>query len=382
VTETVCVLGLGVMGAATAAALSRRGLHVIGLEQFGRGHELGSSLGQSRLIRQAYFEHPDYVPLLRRAYSLWRELEARSGLELLDLRGLLYIGHPRGPLLRGIDAAASQHGIQVQQPPAAEVRRRWPGFAVPEDCAVRFEPEAGYLFSDRAWAALLAEAQRGGAELRFDCRAESWRETDRGVAIETASGTVHAEHLVVTAGPWTARVLPPLGGRLRVTRQCLGWFEPPAPQRRFADDLPCWAAESLDAQYPSHVGLHYGMPRLRGAGPPDGLKVGFHREGPGVDPDRVDRTIRGEDEAAVRAGLQRYLPQLEGPRTASKVCLYTMSPDGHPLIDHWPGSRRVTVAAGFSGHGFKLATAVGDIVATALATSAWAPAASFLRYRW
>jgi sarcosine oxidase len=353
----VIVVGIGAMGAATCSALARRGVRVLGLERFDIPHALGSSGGQTRLIRKAYFEHPDYVPLAHRAFAAWDELGARAGVPLLHRTGCLYLGRPDGELIAGARRAAAQHGLRLDALDARGVAERCGPFRMPDGFTAAFEPEAGYVLAERAVIALVEDALRCGAQIEAREAVAEWACAAGGVRVRTASGReVHAGHLVLTAGPWSSALLGDVGIALRVTRQPLAWFWPRVPVR-----LPCWAIED-DAP---GGGLVYGFPMLplEQATSERGLKVGRHRIGADIDPDVLERTPAAADVDDLRGALRRFLPVADGALLGARVCLYTMTPDRHFVVDRHPAHERVTIACGFSGHGFKFAAVLGEALA-------------------
>jgi sarcosine oxidase len=351
------ILGVGAMGAAAAAHLARRGLRVLGLEQFDIPNALGSSHGQSRLIRLAYYEHPHYVPLLRRAYALWRELEGLSGTRLLHVTGGLYLAPPGHELVEGSLRSAAEHSLPIERLTAAMVRSRFPVFTPPADWEAVLEPDAGFLLPEKAVAAHAAVALRHGAELRTREPAVGWSADEHGVAVRTARGTYTAERLIVTAGAWTGHVLPELAPRLRVTRQPIVWVWPRDPAAFALGRFPCWCAASPAG------GLVYGPPMLADEPAPLGLKVAHHFPGRETSPDAVDRGVLPGDVDAMRETLAALLPAADGPVLSHRVCLYTNSPDHHFVVGRHPGHANVLVAGGFSGHGFKFAPVIGEALA-------------------
>ncbi|MDX1948056.1 MAG: N-methyl-L-tryptophan oxidase [Pirellulaceae bacterium] len=350
----VIVLGTGGVGSAAAYHLARRGARVLGLDRFPGGHDRGSSHGQTRIIRQAYFEHSDYVPLLIEAYRLWRELEQSSGETLLRQVGLLQVGPAGGAVIGGVLASAKQHGLAVESLAAGEIERRWPGFRVPEQLVGVLEPAAGYLHVERCVLAHLAAAQEQGADLRFGSAARSWRGDGGGVTVETEDGQRYsAAKLVVTAGPWASQVLAGLGVPLVVRRKHLYWFP--------AGD----SAYQADKGYPTFLfelphGVFYGFPKIDDLG----LKVAEHSGGAAVaDPLTDPRAFDAGDLARVEGFLAAHLPRVGRPHTCRGVCFYTMSPDEHFLVDQLPGHDNVVFAAGLSGHGFKFTSVLGPALA-------------------
>jgi sarcosine oxidase len=357
----VIVVGVGAMGAATCYALSRRGVRVLGLERFDVPNSQGSSGGQTRLIRQAYYEHPDYVPLLRRAYELWDTLGDEIGVKLLHRTGALYMGRPEGALVAGSLAAARLHGLAHELVDPGAVGERCGPFRVPEHFAVMHEPEAGFLLCDRAIAAFAERALRHGAVLHAREQVRSWIADKDGVRVVTDRATYQAAHLVLTAGAWTSALVRDLGIPLTVTRQVLGWVWPRDPDRFALGRFPCFAIED-DA--PGFQGIYYGFPLMTGV-PLEvpGLKIAHHAPGPVAHPDALDRTTTAADEGDFRPALSKYLPDADGPLLSMRVCMYTMSPDQHFVIDRHPVHANVTIGCGFSGHGFKLAPTMGEALA-------------------
>lgn len=357
-THDVIVVGLGGMGSAAACHLARRGLRVLGLDAFRPPHHLGSSHGSTRVIRQAYFEHPSYVPLLRRAYALWRDLEQASDRSLLLLPGGLMIGSPDSEVVSGSGRSATEHGIPHQWLDARELRRRFPPFRVPDDTVALFEPTAGLVWCERAVEAHLTLAIRHGADLRFDEPAISWTAGADAVEVASPRSRHEAGALILTPGPWAPALLRDLGWPLVVERQVMAWFDPPAGIAPFAPpDFPVFIRQAPDGSTP------YGIPAVDG--PKGGVKVALYHapERVIVTPETTDRSVRNHDIAPLRAAIREFLPGLDGPLLHASTCLYTLTPDLHFVIDRHPVHPRVWVAAGFSGHGFKFCPVVGEILA-------------------
>jgi sarcosine oxidase len=354
----VIVIGLGAMGAATLDQLARRGVRALGLEQFGVAHEQGSSGGDSRLIRKAYFEHPDYVPLLERAYANWEDLEARGGEPVLFRTGIVYIGSADGEVISGTRLSARTYGLACETLTSDALRRRTSVFRVPADAVALHEPDGGFVLSTRAIRLYCEQALRNGARIRAGDAVHDWRETADGVEVTTSSRTYRADRLVISAGSWSGTLMPPLASRLAVTRQTLFWLWPPAPERFVLDAFPCWGAE-----VPGLAGMLYGFPMLPAslAGTP-GLKIAHHFPGERCEPGQARPAVAAEFEA-LRPALQQILDVDLGDVIATKVCMYTSTPDHHFVVDRYPGSERVVVACGFSGHGFKFASVIGEALA-------------------
>jgi sarcosine oxidase len=373
----VIIVGLGAMGSATAWHLARRGVKVLGLDRFAVPHPHGSSHGHSRMIRLAYYEHSNYVPLLRRAYQNWADIEQDSGTKLLYQTGGLYMGRPTGGLVYGSIQAGWLYGLEIEVLSSAEVRRRFPVFRLPDDWLAVFEPAAGFLLPENVIQAYTTRARAHGATIRTEEPILHWEATGSSVKVRTAAGEYHADRLILTAGAWTGQLLPMLAPHLQVTRQVLGWVSP-ADREPFAlGRLPVWAIDRPDGS------LDYGFPiRPRMSGDsdpePDGLKLAHHGPGRPASPDTVDRTTTADDEADFRHAIE-FIPSLQSATTlAMKTCLYTNSPDHHFIIDRHPAHENVHFAAGFSGHGFKFASVIGEILADLAQNSGTTLPARFL----
>jgi sarcosine oxidase len=342
------------MGSAAAWQLARRGLQVIAFEAHPPVHAWGSSHGRTRIIREAYFEHPLYVPLVQRAYALWAELEREAGRALLRPTGGLMIGHPDSAVVAGARRSAREHALPHELLAAGEVRRRFPTFAPAPDMSAVFEPRAGLLLVEECVAALQQAARGHGARLEHQTPVLSWDVEGSSVVVNTPAGRHRAGHLVLCAGPWLPRLVASLALPLRVERQLSHWFEP-------ARDPDAFAAARCPVTIWEHGPgrVFYTIPDPGG----QGFKAGIHHDGDTVDPDTVRRDPAPEDEARVRRLLERFIPAANGRLLEARVCLYTNTPDEHFVIDRHPGAPRVLVASACSGHGFKFAPAVGEAVA-------------------
>lgn len=347
------VLGLGAMGSAALAQLALRGRRVLGIEAFARGHDLGASAGRSRIIRKAYFEDPAYVPLLERAYELWRELERASGACLLDLVGVLMVGDPAGTVLRGARASGRLHGIALEELDSAELARRYPALRVRPGEAALFEPEAGAVFPEKANAAQLAVAEAAGAELRFETPVASYRSEPDAIVLELAGGDrLRTERLAVCAGPWLPQLATELDVPVRVQRNVQIWFQPDVADYA-RGRFPAFFVER--AEQPAAL---YGFPDFG-----EGVKAALHAHGDSTEARALDRSIRPADIEAVRGALDAFMPGAAGRFASGKACMYALTPDEHFIIDRHPADARIVLAGGFSGHGFKFAPVVGEIVA-------------------
>lgn len=348
----VIVLGVGGMGSSAAFELARRGRRVLALEQLVPGHDRGSSHGQTRVIRKAYYEHPDYVPLLRRAYERWYDLEQRRGRRLLTECGVLSVGPPDGEVVEGVRRAAAEHRLPIEDLTADEMRRRFPALRPDDGWEGVLEREAGFLDVEECVRAYADEAQTLGAEVRTGEPAVAWEASGDSVRVRTASGTCSAARLVVTAGAWASRMLAELGLPLRVLRKTLHWFGTEDDRLFRRDAFPIYMLETSR-------GFYYGFPVID----PAGHKVARHDGGELTDPATVNREATEADAADCRDFLRRHLPQAAGPLRRGKVCLYTVTPDHHFVIDVHPRYPQVAIACGFSGHGFKFASVVGEVLA-------------------
>jgi sarcosine oxidase len=348
----VIVVGLGVIGASTAWQLGTRGVRVLGIDANARGHLLGSSHGRSRIIREAYYEAVEYVPLVQRAFGQWRDLEEESGRDLLAMTGCLNIGAPGTPVVDGVVASAEAHGLQSEVLDAGAMRQRFPGFRLPEDHVGVFQPNAGILNADACVGALLDGATARGATIRHGLAASSWRADGDGVAVETQEGTLRAGRLVVAAGPWSSSVLARLGLPLQAVRQYVTHFEPENPERFTAPTCPAFIWDVPEGEV-------YGIPYIPG----QGLKVGGHDPGQPCTPETANRVVTDAEVETVRAIFERCMPGSTTRFLGAMTCLYTLTPDRHFIIDRDPAHPQVAVAAGFSGHGFKFGPTIGEVLA-------------------
>lgn len=348
------------MGSATAYHLAQRGQRVLGLDRWSPGHPFGSSHGDSRIIREIYFEHPLYVPIVRRAYELWRELEARSGRALLQTIGGLMIGPPDGEVVTGTLASAAAWRMPHDVFSADDVSRRWPAFRLAEGDVAVLDRRAGVLAPEECNGAHLDLAASAGATLHVDEPALSWTPDGDGVRVTTGRGTYLAGRLALCAGARTQALLPDLPLPLEVERQTLFWFDVPASDARFsADACPIWAYEFTRGR------ICYGFPRM-----PRGVKAAvMHGGEPCASADDVRRTVDPAEVEPLRHELRKVLPDLAAaPVADSAVCLFTNMPDGHFLIDAHPRYQQVLISSPCSGHGFKFASAIGEIQADLLTT--------------
>lgn len=347
------VLGLGGMGSATLYHLASAGCRVLGLEQYGIPHSRGSSHGSTRIIRLAYSEGNEYVPLLKAAYRYWRELERVSGKSVLHVTGGLDVGPEGSWTITGSRASCLDHGLEFEELESAEVNRRFPGYRLPDELHAIYQPDAGYLLSEVAIKAYATAARHLGAEVRTGVKALAWRHHSRGLAVRTTGGEFACKRLVLTAGAWIGGLVPALREHCRPERQVMLWTAPRNPEAYQPGRFPVFNMES-------QLGRFYGYPDHDS----EGFKIGkyHHLEEPVERPSALDRTCRAEDEAVLRAGIREYFPQADGPTKRAAVCMFTNTPDHDFVLDRCPSEASVFVAAGFSGHGFKFCSVVGRLM--------------------
>jgi sarcosine oxidase len=349
----VAIVGLGAIGSASAWQVARRGRRLVGFDKFHPPHTMGSSTGKTRIIREAYWESPFYVPIVRRAYELWDELEMRSGKHLLTRTGGLVLGDPGGPLVSGAVKSSRAHDVPYEELTAAQVRKRYPAFRPRDGLVGIVEPRAGVLIPEDSIAAMLEQAASNTAELHYDEAVLSWKPDGEGYELRTAKGTYRAAQVILSAGAWMATELPGITLPLTVARQLLFWMEPAGGRAMFAADrFPIWLWDTDDGR------AFYGFPDFG-----DGPKAARHHGGPDTTADTVRREIRPEEANEVLEFLKWAMPDHHGPVTSSGVCMYTNTPDEHFLIDRHPEHRGVWIASPCSGHGFKFSPAIGEALA-------------------
>ena len=352
------VLGLGAMGSATLCQLALRGRRVLGLEQFSQGHSLGSSHGDSRIIRETYFEHPLYVPLVRRAHELWRELEAHSGVALMTINGGLMIGPPDGTVVTGTLRSATEHGLPYEILSPEETQRRFPAFHVAEGLVAVLDPRAGYLDPEACNRAHIGVARQAGGDARFNEPVKEWKPDGDGVRVTTSSGTYFADRLAIAGGAWNTDLLQELRLPLTVERQSVFWLDPEVEAEQYESArFPIYAYEYKAGS------ICYGFPWL-----PRGVKASVMHDGEiSSHPDEVRRSIDESEAAPLRSALRPVLPALaEAAVRESGVCIFTNTPDHDFIIDFHPDYPQVLISSPCSGHGFKFASALGEVQADLL----------------
>jgi sarcosine oxidase len=352
----VIIAGLGAMGSASAFHLAARGLRVLGIDRFHPPHTFGSSHGATRIIREAYFEDPAYVPLVQRAYELWRDLENASDRKLLLETGGLMIGPPTGGLVRGARRSAEEHHLPHQLLSAQQLREQFPAFHVSDGEIAVVEPRAGILYPERAVQTHLDLAAKKGAELQFENEIFEWEPLHGGVRVSTAKGIFNGRKLLLTLGPWLGSLTSGLNLPLRVERQVLFWFDPKERAELFAPErFPIFIWENESDQY------FYGFPDLG-----DGIKIAVHHQGETTSPDQVRREVSSSEINRATDLLRKHLPLAAGTLRSSTVCVYTNTPDEHFLLDYYPACPQTLIISPCSGHGFKFSPVIGEIAAAML----------------
>jgi sarcosine oxidase len=349
----VIVVGLGAHGSATAYQLARRGFRVLGLDQFPVPHERGSSHGQTRIIRIAYYEDPAYVPLIVRALELWQELEGRAGERLFVRTGSLDASAPHDRVFKGSWESCRVHGLPHEVLTGMELSRRYPAYHLPDEFLALFQPAGGYLFAERCIAAHVSLAAAHGAELRTDERVIDWVSSGDRVTVRTERSRFSAGRLVLAAGSWNGKLLPALAPYLEPERQVVAWFITRRPDLFRPERLPVFNIAAEEGRF-------YGFPSSDGIS----FKIGkYHHLAERADPDRVDRIVHERDLATLSEFTQRYFPDVGEVVQASSVCLFTNTPDEHFAIGPLAAEPRVILLSPCSGHGFKFASVVGELVA-------------------
>ncbi|QLK24555.1 N-methyl-L-tryptophan oxidase [Natrinema zhouii] len=350
----VVVIGVGGMGSATAFHLADRGLDVLGLERYDVPHTMGSSHGITRIIRRAYYEHPSYIPLIERAYDLWDDLADETGRGVIHRTGSIDAGPEDNIVFEGSLRSCEEHDIPHEVLTSEEVTERFPGYDLPEGYRALYQPDGGFVVPEQAIVGHVETAQAAGAEVRARERVLEWEPTpDGGVRVETDRGTYDAEKMVLAAGAWNGKFADALEGLAVPERQVLGWFQPERPSTFEPENFPVWNLKVPEGRF-------YGLPIYD----VPGFKIGkYHHRDERVDPDDYDTEPGLEDERLLREVTANYFPEAAGPTMRLATCMFTNSPDEHFILDTLPDHPQVAVGAGFSGHGFKFASVIGEILA-------------------
>ncbi len=346
------VIGVGAMGSATLYNLAKRGRRVLGLEQFDIPHAEGSSHGVNRIIRLAYYEHPSYVPLLRRAYELWSEIESIAGEQLIYKTGSIDTAPAGHEVFEGSLESCLLHDIPHRVLNHAQINEQFPGYQLPVGHMGILQQDGGFVLSERSIVAYANAAMSEGAEIHAREVVSGWEPDRGGVRVFTDRGEYTAERLIITAGAWSSGLIPILEGLAVPERQVLAWLQPIDGSLYTPEVFPVFNAYFDEGRY-------YGFPVF---GIP-GFKVGrYHHLEEIIDLDSTIKTVNGEDEALLRSAVEKYFPKANGTTMTLKTCMFTNTPDEHFIVDSLPGNTQVVVAAGFSGHGFKFASVIGEIL--------------------
>jgi sarcosine oxidase len=349
----VIVAGGGAMGTAATWQLAKRGLRVACLDRFAPPHALGSSHGSTRIIREAYYEHPLYVPLVRRAFALWDELAQEVAvLPLYFLTGGAYVGQPTSALLRGVHASVHEHAIRHDVLDAHALAQRYPALRAEPAMQAIVEERAGFLYVAASIRAMRSRALAAGAQLTDHEPIERFEVGANQVIVRTARDSYRADRLVVSVGAWIRELVPQLAGIFSVQRQVTVWCAALGPGVA-PNEAPVtiWELPSGEAFY-----------TIPDEG--DGFKIGVHYGGRLTNAADIDRRVHDTEQQKGRELLARYIPPAAGEVRSASVCMYTNTPDLHFAIDWLPGSKeRVLIVSPCSGHGFKFAPAIGEIAA-------------------
>jgi len=348
----VIVVGLGAHGSSTAYQLAKQGASVIGIDQYHPPHSMGSSHGPSRILRMAYKEGPDYVPLLRRSFDLWNDLNDSFPEPSFQVTGGLFMGQPTGRAMTGMQAASRAQNVDIQTMTPEEVRERYPSFLIPDDWEAIWDPNSGAIFPEVAVAAHLHLAERAGADLRFNEQVEGWSSTTTGVTVRTSHGSYEADALVLTSGVWMPGMLGDLTLPLEIERVSLWMLEPRANHVFFrAGNFPN-ASFEIGEKYPLYMQADFGT----------GVKIALDHHGTPTTVDTVNRKTTKEDHDKIFEQIRRFIPDLDGKILDSAVCMYTNTPDLNFVVDKHPSHDNVIIGSACSGHGFKFAPVMGEIL--------------------
>lgn len=373
------VLGLGSMGSSALFYLSQQGLQVLGIDQFTPPHEFGSHTGQSRIIRKAYFEHPDYVPLLERAYANWKFIENLASTKLYFETGFFYAATPDSALLNGVRQSALLYNIPLLTS-QDQIQKQYgiDSIYIPNHFETLLEPEAGFLKPEACIETYCREAVKRNATIVTNEKIISWNKVNDLFYISTTQATYRARKLVITTGAWTSSLIPQTKATLRVTRQCVIWVQPSHPERFQLGNFPCWTI--ADEQHP---GIFYGFPILneKDFGKPTGLKFAHHAPGETFNPENPIPLNSQQETEKLKSIFHRYFHERIEEVLAVKSCLYTYSPDENFIIDFLHNDRDAVFACGFSGHGFKFASVVGEILSDLVVNGRTSQPIDFLRLK-
>ncbi len=348
----VIVIGLGAHGSSAIYQLVRRGVNVVGIDQFRPPHSMGSSHGPSRILRMAYKEGPDYIPLLRRSFDLWHELNDLYDEPSFEVTGGLFMGQPTGQAMTGMQASSRAQDVEIQLMTPVEVRAKYPSFHIPDEWEAIFDPKSGVIFPEVAVAAHLSLAEKAGAALHFDEQVTGWSATSSGVTVTTSKGEYEADSVILTAGVWMPGMLGDLELPFEIERVSLWMLEPKANRDFFrAGSFPN-ASFEIGEKYPLYMQADYGT----------GVKLALDHHGTLTTPETVNRETNQEDHDKIFEHIRRFVPDLDGEVLDSAVCMYTNTPDLNFVVDKHPAHENVIIGSACSGHGFKFAPVMGEIL--------------------
>lgn len=355
----VIVLGVGSMGSSTCYHLAKRGFKVLGLEQFNLPHDKGSHSGQSRIIRKAYFEHPNYVPLLEKAYKNWDILQNESGHKIYHKTGLLYFGKSNSGLLNSVQSSSELYGIPLKKLKNTEISSEYKQFNIPDNFKGLFEPDAGFLTPERAILTHVELALKKGAYIHLNEKVIDWSQKDGIIEVKTEKEKYFSKKIIITTGAWSKEIVPNLKPRIVTTQQLISWVIPKKWDDFTLGEFPCWTIEDEETK-----GLYYGFPILESGqfGAPIGLKIAHHYPGKEVNPNKAERDIDKNDEEILTTFLKKFIPNGYSKNHVMKTCLYSNSPDSDFIIDFLDVNKNIIVGSGFSGHGFKFSSVIGEIL--------------------
>lgn len=350
----VIIVGAGSMGMPAGYFLARRGVKTLLVDAYDPPHTQGSHHGETRIIRHAYGEGKEYVPLALRAQTLWDALQRETNETIFKQTGVLGFGPDSSAFIDEAIASAEEYDLTLEVLLADDISGRWPGVTVPTDFKGCYEPASGVLFSENAVRAYRNLALKHGATLLTQTPVRDLEIHRDYVRIHTEKGPYTADKLIMSSGAWSGKWLAKTGLHLPLQprRQTVGWFQ--ADEALYKDSVfPAFFVETGAAVF-------YGFPSFDACG----LKLGRHDDGQATDPDRINREfgIYPEDEGDIRRFLEEFMPQAAGRLVRGRVCLYTKTPDDHFIVDLHPEYAHVVIAAGFSGHGFKFASVIGEVL--------------------
>ncbi|MBK15071.1 MAG: N-methyl-L-tryptophan oxidase [Chloroflexi bacterium] len=346
------VIGLGGMGSASLFELSSKGQNVLGIEQFDIGHDKGSSHGLSRIIRLAYWEGIEYVPLVLRAHDRWIELEKTYNEKLLNITGALDIGLESSETISGSLKACREFDIPHEIFTSTELSKKFPAYLLPEEYSSVFQKDGGFLVPESCINLYVNESINNGADVKQNCKVLGWESDGNIVTVSTSDGNFKTKKLVITAGAWTGILQDEMSRFLTPERQVVSWFKPESPEYYNSDQFPVFNMEVPEGRYYGFPIHHY-----------EGTKIGrYGHLKENINPDSINREITDLDIATLRVPMEKYFQPTNPEPLFSQVCMFTNTPDEHFVLDYLPGNDNVFIASGFSGHGFKFASVIGELI--------------------